>query len=311
MKVVFMGTPQAAVPSVERLISDSHEVVAVYAQPDRPSGRGNRITFSPVKEFALRNSLPLFQPSKIKTPETLDIFTSHAADVAVVVAYGRILPQAFLDAYPMGAVNVHFSLLPKYRGAAPVNWAIVNGETETGVTTMLMDTGLDTGAILRQQTTPIGVTETSVELMARLSSIGADLLSATLADLQTIEPRPQAHELATFAPLMKREDGLIDWKMPAADISNRVRGFQPFPTAFTFFHGARLAISRAFPSADNVDADAKTGEILAAHGDDLIVKCGGETALRIEELQPEGKRRLQARDFLNGIKLEKGTVLGA
>src|SRR5829696_7252571 len=172
MKIVFMGTPQAAVPTLKRILQDGHEIVAVYTQPDRPAGRGNRLTAPPVKDFAVENNLQIFQPTKIKTPEALELFKSHAADVAVVVAYGRILPQTFLEAFPKGALNVHFSLLPKYRGAAPVNWAIVHGERETGVTTMRMDAGLDTGDMLLQRSTTIGERETSLELMERLSFQG-------------------------------------------------------------------------------------------------------------------------------------------
>src|SRR6478735_1386336 len=180
MKIVFMGTPQAAVPSLERILSAGYEVAAVYTQPDRPSGRGNRVTFSPVKQFAVEHELPVFQPIKLRTDEAAAEFRSHAADLAVVVAYGRILPDSFLQAFPGGAINVHFSLLPKFRGAAPVNWAIVNGETETGVTTMKMDAGLDTGDILLQQSTAIGSDETAIALMERLSVVGAELLSETL-----------------------------------------------------------------------------------------------------------------------------------
>jgi len=310
MKIVFMGTPQAAVPSLERLINDGHHVIAVYTQPDRPSGRGNKITFSPVKDFALSNQLEIHQPTKIKTPEALETFRSHDADVAVVVAYGRILPGTFLNAFPGGAINVHFSLLPKYRGAAPVNWAIVNGETETGVTTMAMDAGLDTGAILLQKATAIDDTETAVGLMTRLSRIGADLLSETLADLESIVPEPQDHGLSTLAPLMKREDGLIDWRMSARDISNRVRGFQPFPTAFTYLQQAKLTIWNAL-AADQTVIVGSPGQIVEAHGGDLLVQCGHDSTLKLIEIQPEGKRRMPARDFINGFRPETGTVLGA
>jgi len=310
MKIVFMGTPQAAVPSLERLINDGHHVIAVYTQPDRPSGRGNKITFSPVKDFALSNQLEIHQPTKIKTPEALETFRSHDADVAVVVAYGRILPGTFLNAFPGGAINVHFSLLPKYRGAAPVNWAIVNGETETGVTTMAMDAGLDTGAILLQKATAIDDTETAVGLMTRLSRLGADLLSETLADLESIVPEPQDHGLSTLAPLMKREDGLIDWRMSARDISNRVRGFQPFPTAFTYFQEAKLTIWNAL-AADQTVIVGSPGQIVEAHGGDLLVQCGHDSTLKLIEIQPEGKRRMPARDFINGFRPETGTVLGA
>ncbi|MEQ1646360.1 MAG: methionyl-tRNA formyltransferase, partial [Pyrinomonadaceae bacterium] len=232
MKIVFMGTPQAAVPSLARIIADGHEIVAVYSQPDRPSGRGNKITYSPVKQCAIDHGITVQQPVKVRTHEALELFSSHNADVAVVVAFGRILPETFLTAFPRGAINVHFSLLPKYRGAAPVNWAIVNGEKETGVTTMQMDVGLDTGAMLLQRATPIGERENSLELMERLSFVGAELLSETLARLDSLTPIQQDHNAATLAPIMKREDGVIEWNMAASEIVNRVRGFQPFPSSF-------------------------------------------------------------------------------
>mgnify|MGYP003381414601 CR=1 FL=1 len=305
-----MGTPQAAVPSLERVLSDGHDVVAFYTQPDRPSGRGNKITFSPVKEFALANDLPVYQPTKIKAPEAVELFRSHCADVAVVVAYGRILPDAYLSAFPKGAINVHFSLLPKYRGAAPVNWAIVNGETESGVTTMQMDSGLDTGTILLQRATDIADQETAVELMARLSFLGADLLSETLAGLDNIVAKPQDHGSATFAPIMKREDGLIDWNMTATEISNRIRGFQPFPSSFTSFRQTKLTIWRAFPTSEVIGETGQAGDILEARGDILYVGCGNGTVLKIEEVQPEGKRRMPVRDFVNGFKPRTGEMLG-
>jgi len=303
-----MGTPQAAVPSLERLLEDGHEICAVYTQPDRPSGRGNKIAFSPVKAFALSRQLPLHQPVKVKAPKTLEIFSSHNADAAVVVAYGRILPQTFLDAYPNGAINVHFSLLPKYRGAAPVNWAIVNGESKTGVSTMQMDAGLDTGAILFQRETAIESAETSVELMARLSVIGADVLSETLKKLDDLIPVPQEHGKASLAPMMKREDGLIDWRLPASNISSMVRGFQPFPTSFTFYQGKKLIIWKA---AEVLGFKISSfGAVLEAKGDNLIISCGGETTLKIVELQLEGKKRMNVRDFLNGVKINVGEKLG-
>jgi len=300
-----MGTPQAAVPTLERILEDGHRVVAVYTQPDRPSGRGNKITFSPVKEFAVAHGLPVFQPLKVKTAEALEEFRSHNADAAVVVAYGRILPEGFLNAFPLGAINVHFSLLPKYRGAAPVNWAIVNGEEKTGVTTMKMDVGLDTGDMLLQSETPIGEEETSVELMARLSLIGADLLSDTLKDLDKISPTTQDHTSATFAPILKKEVGKFDWSMPAIEIEKRVRGFQPFPSTYTFLDGKRVTLWKA--RSDTVDGSFQPGTIIAAYGDELSVSCGNATALSIIELQPEGKRRMTTRDFLNGTNLEAGS----
>ncbi len=304
-----MGTPNAAVPSLERILSDGHEIAAVYTQPDKPSGRGNKISFSPVKEFALQNNLEVLQPVKIKTAEALETFKSFNADVAVVVAYGRILPLNILEAFPKGAVNVHFSLLPKYRGAAPVNWAIVNGETKTGVTTMKMDVGLDTGDMLLQRGTEIGADENAIELMQRLSFVGAELLSETLAMFDELTAQAQNNEEATFAPIMKKEDGAIDWKMPAQEISNRVRGFQPFPSSYTFYQGKKLTIWKAKLVESGEWKVESLGEIVEAKGDKLFAACGNQSLLQIEELQIEGKRRMTTRDFLNGIKLQIGEIL--
>jgi methionyl-tRNA formyltransferase len=309
MRIVFMGTPPAAVKSLERVMLDGHEVVAVYTQPDRPSGRGNKLAAPPVKEFALEHNLAIHQPTKIKTPEALEIFTAHAADMAVVVAYGRILPEGFLNAFPHGAINVHFSLLPKYRGAAPVNWAIVNGETKTGVTTMKMDVGLDTGDILLQEETPIAPGETAVELMARLAEFGANLLSETLRRINDIHPTPQDHANFSLAPIMKKEDGVIDFSLMAEQINNRVRGFQPFPTAHTFYQGKRLIVWKAEP-VDPGAGDKEPGEIIKAEGDEITAACGGSTALKFVEVQLEGKKRMSARDLLNGVKMQAGEKLG-
>lgn len=306
MRIVFMGTPPAAVRSLAALLDDGHDIAAVYTQPDRPSGRGNKITFPPVKEFALERGLPVMQPTKIRTPEAIDEFRSFLADVAVVVAYGRILPETYLTAFPHGAINVHFSLLPKYRGAAPVNWAIVNRETVTGVTSMQMDAGLDTGKILLQRSTTIGEQETSIELMSRLADIGAEVLIDTLRQIDTLVPTPQDDRLATLAPIMRKSDGLIDWAMPAGDIASRVRGFQPFPGTFTSLGGLKLTVRRA----EELEGFAgRPGEVLAASGDSLIIGCGKNTALAIRELQLEGKRPVAARDFLNGSKLSVGDSL--
>ena len=310
MKIVFMGTPNAAAWSLRRIIADGHEVVAVYTQPDKPAGRGNKLNVSPVKEFAAQNDLPIYQPSKIKTPEALETFQSHRADVAVVVAYGRILPATFLEAFPRGAINVHFSLLPKYRGAAPVNWAIVNGETKTGVTTMQMDAGLDTGAILLQRETEIGESENAIELMGKLSTLGADLLSETLTMFDELTAQPQDDARASFAPIMRKEDGLIGWQSSAREIVNRARGFQPFPTAFTFYNEKKLTVLRARQVENETGKMENAGEILEAKGGNLLVACGGDSILRIEELQLEGKKRMMTGDFLNGIKMQIGEKLG-
>jgi methionyl-tRNA formyltransferase len=303
-----MGTPLAAVQTLQRCLEDGHEVVAVWTQPDRPAGRGNKLTQSPVKEFALKHDLTVHQPAKIRNEEALALFASHDADAAVVVAYGRILPLTFLRAPRRGCINVHFSLLPQYRGAAPVNWAIVRGEKETGVTTMQMDEGLDTGGILLQRGTAIGEALTAPELMSRLSVIGADLLSETLARLDEINPREQSEEKATFAPVLKREDGLVDWALDAAQIERRVRGFQPWPNVYTRHNSQRLVIWRASVASDEqrTGGEGRIGEIVKAHGDELVVACGDETLLRLHEVQPEGKRRLSVRDFLNGARVRAG-----
>ncbi len=302
-----MGTPQAAAVSLQRLIDDGHEIAAVYTQPDRPSGRANKITYAPVKQLAVDCGLPLLQPEKIKTREALEEFKNLSADVAVVVAYGRILPDGFLNAFPNGAINVHFSILPKYRGAAPVNWAIVNGEVVTGVTTIKMDAGLDTGDILLQAETAIGENENSISLMARLADVGADLLSKTLATLSVIQPTSQEHAKATLAPIMTKENGRFDWSMPAEKITRMVRGFQPFPTTYCSFDGKKFTLWTCRPLQNNFVSGP--GTILAISGDELIVACGEGSTVSIAEVQLEGKRRMSVRDFLNGMSLKAGDVL--
>jgi methionyl-tRNA formyltransferase len=304
-----MGTPQAAVPNLRQIAEDGHEVVAVWTQPDKPSGRGNKVAFSPVKEFALSRGLNVFQPARIKNDEAKDLFASHNADVAVVVAYGRILPDEFLRAPRRGCINVHFSLLPLYRGAAPANWAIVNGETETGVTTMFIEPTLDTGPILLQHKTPIGEKETAPELMQRLAEIGAGLLSETLARLHDLTPRPQRDTDATVAPVLSKEDGLIDWSESAFAIERCVRGLQPWPNAYTSFNSKGLTIWSAEP-ATTATANAAPGEIIVAHRDELVVSCGKQTSLRLIEVQPEARKRIPARDFINGMHPKVGERFG-
>jgi methionyl-tRNA formyltransferase len=309
MRIVFMGTPQAAVPTLRRCVADGHEIVAVWTQPDRPAGRGNKISISPVKEFALAHGLTVQQPQRIKTDEAKQLFASHDADLAVVVAYGRILPEEFLRAPARGCINVHFSLLPRYRGAAPANWTIVNGDNETGVTTMFIEPTLDTGPILLQRATEIGATETAPELMQRLSEIGAELLSETLSRLDEITPRPQDHDQATFAPIIRKEDGIVDWTTRATAIEHRVRGLQPWPNAYTSFHARGLTIWRA-ETVESASPYAEPGEVISAHRDDLIVQCGEATALRLLEVQPESRKRMSAREFLAGKQLKVGDRLG-
>ena len=319
MRLIFMGTPDSAVPSLRRCVEDGHEVLAVWTQPDRPAGRGNKLKPPPVKEYALSRGLAVHQPPKIRTEEALALFTASEFDAAVVVAYGRILPPWFLRAPRLGCVNVHFSLLPKYRGAAPVNWAIVRGERETGVTTMLMDEGLDTGPVLLQRATPVEEGETAPRLLERLSHAGAGLLSETLARFGEISPRAQSHGEATLAPVLRREDGLIDWTLDAFQIERRVRGLQPWPNAYTSLGGRRLILWRAEArgreaglgdAAPEGEAATAAGALVTARGDELVVACGAGTTLKVLELQPEGKQRLRARDFINGSRVRAGERLG-
>jgi methionyl-tRNA formyltransferase len=304
-----MGTPQAAVPTLQQCVADGHEVVAVWTQPDKPAGRGNKVSFSPVKEFALSRGLSVFQPARIKNDEAQQLFASHDADLVVVVAYGRILPDAFLSTPRRGCINVHFSLLPLYRGAAPANWAIVKGETETGVTTMFIEPTLDTGPILLQEKTPIGEKETAPELMQRLSEIGARLLGETLARLDDLTPRPQQDADATFAPVLTKEDGVIDWSQSAFEIERRIRGFQPWPSAYTTLNSKSLILWEAQPSL-SVTSGIANGELIVAHRDELVVQCGQKTALRVLEVQPEARKRMAARDFINGMRLKVGDRFG-
>jgi methionyl-tRNA formyltransferase len=306
-----MGTPESAVPSLQRLLSDGHEVVAVWTQPDKPAGRGDKMHSPAIKEFALAHGLEVEQPAKIRIEQAKDLFASYHADVAVVVAYGRILPAEYLSAPRRGCINVHFSLLPLYRGAAPANWAIVNGEKKTGVTTMFIEEELDSGPILRQRETPIGETETAPQLMQRLSLVGADLLSETLSQLDVITPRPQHDRDATFAPMLTKVHGLIDWSNSAVTIERCVRGFQPWPNAYTFYKSHRLIVWRAsIQAAPPGEETRMEAEVIVAHGDDLVVKCGEGTALRLLEVQPEAKRRMTVRDFLNGTHLQIGDRFG-
>lgn len=309
-----MGTPEFAVPSLARLLGDGHEVAAVFTQPDKPAGRGKNLQAPPVKSFALERGLAVHQPAKIKANEEVRaIFNTIAPDACVVAAYGKILPEWMLAIPRLGCINVHASLLPKYRGAAPINWAIANGECETGVTIMQMDSGLDTGDMLLSRALEIGSEETAPELSARLAQLGAELLSEALPRLERgeIEPTPQDDREATHAPILKREDGLIDWRMSAREIAARVRAFQPWPGTYTFFRGGRLTIWRAGETAADqsgrtLQDDPAPATILAVDKSGIVIACAESTALRVEELQIEGKRKLGAREFINGMRLSVG-----
>lgn len=305
MRLIFLGTPEFAVPTLERIAAAGHEVLAVVTQPDRPRGRGQVLAAPPVKEAALRLRLPVHQPEKIRNPEVTGWFASLAPEVMVVVGYGKIIPQQILDIPPRGILNVHASLLPRYRGAAPIQWAIANGETRTGVTTMRIDAGLDTGDILLQAETEIGPEETAPELSPRLAAMGAELLLETLATDPA--PRKQDASLATYAPILGKQDGLIDWRRPASEIHARVRGLQPWPGGHTRFRGRSLQIWRA-----RLAGPAPAGEpgSLHAAAGSLVVRCGSQTALELVEVQMEGKKRTSAEAFLNGYRPAENEILG-
>jgi methionyl-tRNA formyltransferase len=306
--LVFCGTPQFAVPSLERLVDTRFDVRLVVTQPDRPRGRGMEKAFSPVKQRALELGLPVTQPDRIKSNDNFrDQLAAIKPDAIVVVGYGRIIPQWMIDLPPLGNINLHASLLPKYRGAAPIQWAIASGEKITGVTTMRIDAGLDTGDILLQKKISIAPEDTAETLTPRMAAIGGELLVETLRGLKsgTIQPKPQDDSKTTLAPLLKKEDGRIDFHRPAIEIANRIRGFQPWPGAYTTFRGKNLHIWAARPNRHTL----KEAELLV-QGERLFVGCGPETALELLELQPEGKKRIAARDFVHGYHLATGEELG-
>lgn len=298
LNLVFCGTPRFAVPTLEKLASAGSCVRLVVTQPDKPSGRGLETAHSPVKRLALELGLPVAQPDKIKNNEEFRAqLAACKPDAIVVVGYGRIIPQWMIDLPRLGNINLHGSLLPKYRGAAPIQWAIATGETITGVTTMRIDAGLDTGDILLQEEIPIAPEDTAATIASRLAALGADLIVETLIGLQAgiVHPRPQDHSQATLAPILKKEDGQIDFHRSAQEICNRLRGFQPWPGAFTSFRGKNLHVWAARP----FDRSLPPAEI-AVQGDVLLVGCGQGTSLELLEVQLEGKKRMAARDFVHG-----------
>lgn len=303
MNLLFCGTPEFAVPSLERLIAEKFAIDLVVTNLDEPSGRGYEVKAPPVKQAALRAGLEVFQPAKLKDPATVDFLSRYRPEAIIVVAYGHILPKWLLDLPRLGCINVHASLLPKYRGAAPIQWSLIRGETVTGVTTMRIDVGLDTGDILLKREVAIGDEDSAETLGARLSQIGADLLVETLRRLEhgDLQPQHQDHALATLAPILKKEDGRIDWNLPALGIWNRVRGLRPWPGAYTRFRGKNLHIwAAARPSLGETTAlDPGT---LIAERSRLRIACGQGTLLEPSEIQLEGRKRLSSRDFLNGVK---------
>jgi methionyl-tRNA formyltransferase len=309
MKLVFCGTPMFAVPCLEALIRERFDMQLVVSQPDRPKGRGLELAPTPVKQVALAHGIPVAQPERIKNnPEFRAQLEQIRPDAIIVVAYGRIIPQWMIDLPPLGNINVHASLLPKYRGAAPIQWAIACGETVTGVTTMRIDAGLDTGAMLLKAEMPIAADDTAVTLSPRLSQLGALLLIETLRSFNSGElvPTPQDDSQATLAPLLKKEDGRIDFSRSAQEISNRLRGFQPWPGAFSTLRGKQLTVHSARPGKG---PQLTTGELLV-NEDSLYVGAGQGTALELLEVQLEGKKRMSARDFTNGNRPIAGERLG-
>jgi methionyl-tRNA formyltransferase len=310
LRIVFCGTPEFAVPSLRHLIEQpDFRIESVVTQPDRPRGRGQKTSALPVKDAALGAGIAVYQPEKIRSESAYDFFKKAAPDVVVIIAYGQIIPPRLIEIPRLGWINLHASLLPKYRGAAPINWAIVNGETHTGLTTMQIDAGLDTGPMLLKYETQIGPDETAPELSARLAEAGAPLLAETLRKLDRgeITPTPQDNSQATLAPMLKKEDGRIDWELSARKIYNRIRGLQPWPGAFTTFRNKTCQIwGKPVPEAY---AGGPVG-IIFPDADSMVVICGEGTVLRVEHVQMEGRNRLAAADFLRGARLKPGERFG-
>ncbi|MEK6600085.1 MAG: methionyl-tRNA formyltransferase [Deltaproteobacteria bacterium] len=306
LRIVFMGTPEFAVPSLRALIGIGENVIAIVTQPDKPRGRGKKLTPPPVREAALKHNIPVFQPEKIKDETFITAIRNFSPDVIAVVAYGKILPKTILDIPPKGCINVHASLLPKYRGAAPINWAIINGEKETGITTMLLDEGMDTGDMLLTEKVEIRDDDTASSLYDRLKYIGADLLIKTIKGIksETIRPIPQDDSQATYAPMLKKEDGRIDWTMKAEEIKNLIRGSNPWPGAYTRWDGKQIKIFKA-----EVEAGVKEepGTVINISTEGIFVATG-KGILLIKELQPENKNRMTASEFIKGYRIVKGQI---
>ena len=309
LNLVFCGTPSFAVPTLEKLVAAGLRLPLVVTQPDRPKGRGLELVSSPVKKSALRLNLAVTQPDRIRSNDEFRAqLSALKPDAIIIVGYGRIIPQWMLEIPPLGNINLHASLLPKYRGAAPIQWAIANGETVTGVTTMRIDAGLDTGDILLQQELPITPDDTAETLAPRLAVIGADLVVETLRQFEagSVQPRPQDNSQASLAPILKKEDGLVDFSRSAGDLFNRIRGFQPWPGAYTKFRGKTLQILNARPATDTVPP----AELRVDSGR-LLVGCGRNTSLELFEIQREGKKRSSAADFARGYHPHSGEKLGS
>ena len=309
MKIIFMGTPDFSVGALKALMEAGHQLQAVVTQPDKKKGRGEKVSFPPVKEEALKAGLPVYQPEKVRDPEFIRVLKEYAPDVIVVIAFGQILPKEILTLPRYGCINVHASLLPKYRGAAPIQWAVIDGEEKTGVTTMQMNEGLDTGDLLETVEITLDPKETGGSLFDKLAREGAGLIVKTLEDIEAgiVTPKPQGEEGACYAKMLKKEMGKLDFARPAAELERLIRGLNPWPSAFTRLGGKSLKIWDA--EVDDRDFDGEYGEIVAVEKDCLVVKTG-EGSLLIRELQLEGKKRMEVGKFLLGYRLEKGVVLG-
>lgn len=311
LRIIFCGTPAFAVPALRRLLSEpGFQLLGVVTQPDRPSGRGRQVTISPVKAVAIERSVAIFQPLKMRGPETLDFFESARPDAVVIIAFGQIISAQLIAIPRFGWINVHGSLLPKYRGAAPIQWAIANGETRTGLTTMQIDAGLDTGPMLLKYETEIGPEETAPQLAARLAEAGAPLIVETLRNLSSgeVEPIPQDNSQATFAPVLKKDDGRIDWSRSAVQIYNRMRGFDPWPGAFTMFRGKTCQLWGR-PVTTGTERHTPPATIVEKKGE-IFVACSGGGALSLEFVQLEGRKRVTALEFGNGARLTVGERFG-
>lgn len=311
-----MGTPDFAVPTLRALLQSEHRVLAVFCQPDRPAGRRRRVVSGPVKQLALDAGLPLFQPQRLRrNREAREALAGLAPDAAVVVAYGLILPATFLAIPRLGCVNVHASLLPRFRGAAPIQHAIWQGEEESGVTTMLIDEGLDTGAILLQRALRLDPRTTAEDLSEALAGLGADLLLETLSGMErgTIEPRPQDDSLATMAPLLSKEDGLIRWEATAIEVDRQVRALNPWPGTYTFAGGGRMRVLAVRPlnRADGAAAGTVPGTVLGRHGSGFLVACGGGTRLEVLRAQPANRSAMDGTGCINGRYVTEGLRLSA
>lgn len=311
MKILFMGTPDFAVPTLKALWDAGHELCGVFTQPDRPKNRGMKLQASPVKEYAISRAIPVFQPAKMRDGTAMEYLRERKPELIVVAAYGRILPEDILEFPPRGCINVHSSLLPKYRGAAPINWAILNGEAETGVTIMHMAPELDAGDIIAQAAITIGANETAPELFDRLAVLGGQLLVGTVEELSAgiAKRRPQDHGAATYAPMLSRELSAMDWKRPARALHNQVRGLLPWPAAITEFGGNRCKVFAT--EITERTTDAVPGTVLEAGKNGIFVACGEGTVLRVCELQPDGGKRMKAADYLRGHPIPTGEDSGS